>query len=173
MEKQRRTIEIDLHNDLWNVNDTENFNNETYHRMLMEQYKVYVEMADRVNARRTLAHTFFMTFHVIILSALGLTLSHEHIVHRAGFLLFLLLGLLVMCYAWWCFVQYFRRTMRAKTMVIAELEKRLPSSPSWQAEFKAMGKENPYGQLKRMEVFLPIIFALLYIFSFIYALHLS
>ncbi len=167
------TVQFDLSEELWNTNDTEAFNNEVYHQLLIEQYKVYVEMADRVNARRSLAHTFFMTFHAVILGILGLTLSHEQTIYRVGFLLFPLLGLLVMCYGWWCLVQYFRRTMRAKTLVIAELEKRLPSSPSWLAERKAMGRENPYGPLKRMEVILPIIFALLYIFSFIYATHLS
>lgn len=174
MEKKVKKFELDLSDELWNVNDTESFNNEIYHQILMEQYKVYVEMADRVNARRSLANTFFMTFHAIVLGVLGLSLSHEQIVHRVGFLLFPLLGLLVMCYAWWCLVQYFRRTMRAKTVVIAELEKRMPSSPSGEAERKAMGKGiNPYGQLKRMEVILPIIFALLYVFSFIYATHLT
>lgn len=166
-------IQFDLSEELWNTNDTEAYNNEVYHQLLIEQYKVYVEMADRVNARRSLAHTFFMTFHAVILGILGLTLSHEQTIYRVGFLLFPLLGLLVMCYGWWCLVQYFRRTMRAKTLVIAELEKRLPSSPSWLAERKAMGRENPYGPLKRMEVILPIIFALLYIFSFVYATHLS
>lgn len=173
MEKNSKKIEIDLSDELWNVDDTEAFNNEIYHQLLMEQYKVYVEMADRVNARRSLANTFFMTFHAIILGTLGLTLSHEQIVHRVGFLLFPLLGLLVMCYAWWCLVQYFRRTMRAKNVVIAGLEKRMPSSPSSVEERKAMGRENPYSQLKRMEVILPIIFALLYVFSFIYATHLT
>lgn len=173
MESKHNNIKIDLSDELWNVNDTESFNNEIYHQLLMEQYKAYVEMADRVNARRSLAHTYFMTFHVIILGALGLVLSHEQIVHRVGFLLFPLLGLLVMCYGWWALVQYFRRMMRVKTRVIAELEKRMPSSPSWQAERKAMGRRNPYSQLKRMEVILPIIFALLYVFSFIYATHLT
>ncbi len=171
MSKKRN--DIDLTAELWNVDDTEAFNNEIYHQLLMEQYKLYVEMADRVNARRSLANTFFMTFHAIILGWLGLILSHEQSIHRVGFLLFPLLGLLVMCYAWWCLVQYYRRTMRAKNVIIAELEKRMPSSPSGHAEQKAMGRTNPYSQLKRMEVILPIIFALLYVFSFIYATHLA
>lgn len=168
-----KELKIELSEELWNQNDTEAFKNDEYHQLLMEQYKVYVEMADRVSARRSLAQTFFMTFHAIILGTLGLTLSHDQTVHRVGFLLFPLLGLLVMCYGWWSLVQYFRRLARAKGLVIAELEKRLPSRPSIEAEQKAMGRLNPYGPLKRMEVILPIIFALLYIFSFIYATHLT
>jgi len=165
-------IKVDLSEELWNPNDTETYNNDEYHELLMQQYKIYVEMADRVSARRSLAHTFFMTFHAVVLGVLGLSLMHLESINRVGFLLFPLLGLLVMCYGWWALVQYFRRLTRAKSMVIDELEKRLPSRPSIQAEHKAMGKINPYAPLKRMEVILPIIFALLYIFSFIYAVHL-
>lgn len=165
----------ELADELWNSNDTESFNNETYHILLVEQYKLYVEMTDRVNARRNLANTYFLTFHAIVLSVLGITLSHQQAVHRVGFLLMPLLGLLVLCYGWWRLVQYFRRVTSARNKVIIELEKRMPSSPSMQAERKAMGKgkDNPYRPLKRMEVALPIIFGLLYIFSFVYATHLT
>ncbi len=162
-------IAMDLSEELWNQNDTETFKNDEYHVLLMEQYKLYVEMADRISARRNLAQTFFMTLHAIILGVLGLSLSNQGAISRVGFLLFPLLGLLVMCYGWWSLVQYFRRLARAKGLVIAELEKRLPSRPTIQAEQKAMGPMNPYGPLKRMEVILPAVFALLYIFSFIYA----
>lgn len=164
--------DLNLSDALWNESDTELFKNDEYHLLLMEQYKIYVEMADRLNARRSLAQTYFMTFHAIVLGLLGLTLIHEQSMQRVGFLLFPLLGLLVMCYGWWALVQYFRRVSRAKALVISEFEKRLPSRPSIQAEYKAMGRLNPYKPLKRMEVLLPFVFGLLYIFSFIYATHL-
>ncbi|MDF2691476.1 MAG: hypothetical protein K0S29_1331 [Gammaproteobacteria bacterium] len=169
----KKENDTDLSDELWNINDTESFNNETYHVLLVEQYKLYVEMTDRISARRNLANTYFLTMHAIVLSVLGITLSHQQAVHRVGFLLFPLLGLLVLCYGWWRLVQYFRRVTSARNKVIIELEKRMPSSPSMQAERKAMGKDNPYKPLKSMEVALPIIFALIYIFSFIYATHLT
>ncbi|MDO8954396.1 MAG: hypothetical protein Q7V63_06070 [Gammaproteobacteria bacterium] len=169
----KHEINTELDDDLWNRNDTESLNNETYHILLVEQYKLYVEMTDRISARRSLANTYFLTFHAIVLGVLGITLSHQQAVHRVGFLLFPLLGLLVLCYGWWRLVQYFRRVTSARNKVIIELEKRMPSSPSMLAERKVTGKDNPYRPLKRMEVALPIVFALLYIFSFIYATHLT
>ncbi len=36
---------------------------ERYQAVLLEQYKLYVEMADRVSARRALANTFFLTLN--------------------------------------------------------------------------------------------------------------
>ena len=168
----KNNLDLSLGDELWNQNDTETFNNDEYHELLMQQYQLYVEMADRVSARRSLSHVFFMTFHAVILGLLGLSLIHLQTITRVGFLLFPLLGLLVMCYGWWALVQYFRRLSRAKALVIAELEKRLPSRPMIQAEYKAMGRISPYRQLKRMEVVLPFIFGLLYIFSFLYTIHL-
>lgn len=159
---------LDITKELWNDDDTEKFDNETYNHLLMEQYKVYVEMADRINARRSLANTFFLTFHAVIISILGLSLSRSPSVVHVGLLLFPLIGLLVLCYAWWRLVQYFRRLSHAKSQVIGELEKRLPSSPSWLAERKALQLKRPYNPLRRMEITLPFIFAALYLFSFVY-----
>jgi hypothetical protein len=38
----------------------------------LEQYKLYVEMADRVSARRSLANTFFLTLNTAVFTAIGL-----------------------------------------------------------------------------------------------------
>ena len=164
----KETFTPNITDELWGDNDTERFSNDTFHTLLMEQYKVYVEMADRTSARRSLANTFFLTIHAIILSVLGFSIINNPSITNPPILLFPLLGLLVLCYAWWRLVQYFRRLSRAKGAVIAELEKRLPST-SLDAERVALGEhQRPYNPLKRMEVTLPFIFGLLYIFSYLY-----
>jgi len=160
-------VEIDVSDALWN-DAADQLDNDTYNSMLMSQYKLYVEVADRVSARRSIAHTFFLTFHAVIISALGLTLNNNHDINSLGMLAFPLLGLLVLCYAWWRLVQYFRRVTRAKQHVIAELETRLPTRSFWRAEVKAMSKDNPYNPLKRMEVTLPFVFAGIYILIYAY-----
>ena len=108
---------VNISKELWNDNDTESFSNETYHHLLMEQYKVYVEMTDRISARRVLANVFFLTLHTAILGILGLSLSRNPVVQQFGLLLITLLGLLVLCYAWWRLVQYYRHLSLAKNMV--------------------------------------------------------
>jgi hypothetical protein len=159
---------LDVSDALWNDHESDQLDNKTYNSLLIEQYKIYVEMADRVSARRSVAHTFFLTFHAIIISVLGLTLNNNHNINNLGMLAFPLLGLLVLCYAWWRLVQYFRRVSRAKSNVIAELETRLPTRSFWSAERKAMSRDNPYNPLKRMEVTLPFVFAFIYILIYIY-----
>ncbi len=156
--------------ELWNDEATENYSNELYQTLLVEQYKLYVEMYDRITARRSLANTFFLTLHAIFISGLGLSLRNTASITGVGLLLFPLLGLLVLCYAWWRLVQYYRRVSNAKEIVIAEMEKRLPSNPSWSAERKAMQIDRPYNSLRRMEIILPFIFGLLYVLTYIYIL---
>ena len=158
----------DITDELWNDDDTEAFSNETYHTLLIEQYKIYVEMYDRITSRRSIANTFFLTIHAVLISILGLSLRNTDSISGVGLLLFPLLGLLVLCYAWWRLVQYYRRVSSAKEQVIGELEKRLPSSPAHAAERKAMQLDRPYNALRRMEITLPYIFALLYIFTYAY-----
>ncbi len=160
----------DLSTELWNDGDTETCSNELYHTLLIEQYKLYVEMYDRTTSRRSLANTFFLTLHAILISVLGLSLRNINTITGVGLLLFPLLGLLVLCYAWWRLVQYYRRVASAKERVIAEMERRLPANPSWSAERKAMQVDRPYNSLRRMEITLPFIFAVLYVLTYGYIL---
>lgn len=167
------TQTFDISQELWNDHDTDSVNNATYLSMLIEQYKIYVEMMDRINARRVLANVFFLTLHTAILGVLGLSLSHSPSVPRFGLLLMTLFGVWILCYAWWRLVQYYRHLSLAKGIVIAELEKRLPCKAMGIAETKALAKDRPYNPLRRMELTLPFIFALLYLFSFAFVTYTS
>lgn len=163
--------DIDISDELWNQNDAERTDNKTYNAMLMEQYKMYVEIADRVSSRRSVIHTFFITLHAFLLGAFSLIISHQTTISNNKALLGLtLLGLLILCHAWWSLVQYFRRLIRGKQRVIAEMETRLPISSFWRAESKAMSAQNPYNPLKRLEIFLPVAFAIIYCLVYVYVL---
>lgn len=50
--------------------------------VLLEQYKIYVEMADRVSARRGLTNTFFLSLNSAIFAAIGFAVGH--IAHPAS-----------------------------------------------------------------------------------------
>ena len=159
----------DIHEALWNENDS--FDNDTYNNMMLEQYKAYVNIADRVSARRSVAHVFFITLNAFLLSTFGMIVSHQTQISNNKAVLFLtLLGMLVICYAWWRLMQYFRRLTRGKQKVIDAIETRLPMRSFWKAEVHAMHTENPYRPLKNMETMLPAVFAVLYILIYVYVL---
>ncbi|MFQ5651919.1 MAG: hypothetical protein ACE5IY_18445 [bacterium] len=152
---------------LWNEHVTqENYaSKEKYQDSVLVQYKLYVEMADRISARRNLANTFFLTLHTFILGASGFLYEKGPELSNKNVLVIPFLALLALCFAWWRLVKSYRQINSAKFKVIGEFETRLPTSPWWLAEWKALGEgKDPklYRPLTVVENWVPLIFALLY-----------
>ncbi|MDP9439307.1 MAG: hypothetical protein M3P49_11260 [Actinomycetota bacterium] len=85
----------------------------------MELYKLAVEMADRVTARRGTANAFFVKVNTALLAFLGLAeLNVEWPVAVGG---------VVISLTWALLIKSYRDLNRAKFEVINEAEKRLPS----------------------------------------------
>jgi hypothetical protein len=153
---------------LWNenVDATAYARNEKYQEHVLEQYKLYVEMADRISARRNLANTFFLTLHTAIISAVGFTYEKGPALENRYFILLPLAAILALCYTWWRMVKSYRQLNTAKYQVVGEFETRLPARPYYSAEWKAIGEgKNPklYLPLTHVENWVPIIFGLIYI----------
>jgi hypothetical protein len=136
---------------------------------ILEQYKIYVEMADRISARRSLTNTFFLTLNTAVFAAIG-SLWKTPPAAPSWLLVFPLLALLVQCGAWFFLVRSYRQLNSAKYIVIGVLEERLPASPYWKAEWKALGEgkdKAKYWPMTHLEQWIPIIFAATYIAAFI------
>jgi len=130
---------------------------------LFEQYKLYVEMADRVSARRSLANTFFLTAHTAVVTTFAALMKDGVLTHglvgTAPFLTAILF-----CYAWARIVSSYRQLNSGKFKVIHELEKKLPVAP-YAAEWQALAKgqdSKVYRPLTHVENLVPACFALLY-----------
>lgn len=155
---------------LWNedVSEDNYARNGKYQDHLFQQYKLYAEMADRISQRRNLANTFFLTLHTLILGVAGFVYEQAEIPANRFVIIIPLVGVLALCFAWWKLVKSYRQLNTAKFKVIGEFEKRLPSSPYWSAEWKALGEgKDPklYTPLTAVETWVPVIFGLLYIFA--------
>lgn len=139
--------------------------------VLLEQYKLYVEMADRISARRGLTNTFFLTLNTAIFAAIGASWK-GHLTFPPWLLVFPLVALLVQCGAWFLLVRSYRQLNSAKYIVIGVLEERLPASPYWNAEWKALGEgkdKAKYWPISHLEQWVPVIFAATYLAAFIAA----
>jgi hypothetical protein len=158
---------------LWNEDDVDSFSNESFQNLLMEQYKIYVEMTDRISSRRNWTNIFFLTLHAIVVGVMGLSLSRSPYIPQIGLLLMPLMGLLVLCYAWGRLAQWYRHMLTTRHTIITQLEQRLPSSPSSAADRQELSKEGYFNPLNRMEKTLPFVFGILYIFSFTYVTYIS
>ncbi|MFG3510309.1 hypothetical protein ACGF5F_32970 [Streptomyces sp. NPDC047821] len=140
--------------------------------VLLEQYKIYVEMADRVSARRSLTNTFFLTLNTAVFAVIG-TFWRGLPANASWLLVFPLLAVLIQCGAWFFLIRTYRQLNSAKYAVIGAMEERLPASPYWSAEWKALGegKDNAkYWPLTHLEQWIPSLFAAAYVGSFIAAM---
>jgi hypothetical protein len=153
---------------LWNTGEHHSADE---HSVIFELYKLYVEMADRVSARRGLTNVFFLSLNTAIFAAIG-ALWKGHLSFPPWILVFPLLALLVQCGAWFLLVRSYRQLNSAKYIVIGALEERLPASPYWKAEWKALGEgkdRSKYWPVTHLEQWVPFIFAATYIAVFIAA----
>lgn len=49
----------DIQDKLWSNDDESNLSNEQYNQLLIEQYRIYVELTDRTSYRRIVINLFF------------------------------------------------------------------------------------------------------------------
>lgn len=145
---------------------------ESYQSAILDQYRLYVEMADRISHRRSVTNTFFLTLNTAVLTAVG-TFWNKRTPGAEVWLAVPLLALLLQCAAWFWLVRSYRLLNGAKYRVIGLIEERLPASPYWKAEWTALGEGTDwhrYLPLTHLEQWVPIAFALTYVLGFLVVL---
>lgn len=131
---------------------------------LFEIYKMAVEMADRVSARRTGANAYFVTVQGALIAALGL-LSGEALKAADRYLVALAVVGVLTAGAWYLLLRSYRDLNRAKFHVIISLEKELPMQ-AFGEEWTVL-KRDPvpkwrprYAELGTVERVVPVLFGL-------------
>lgn len=158
-----------MKNNLWNEiaeNSAYNENAEFYQNHILEQYKIYVEMADRISSRRNLANIFFLTLNTTILGAIGFSFEKLSLVNPKWLVSIPILSILIFVFVWAWLIRSYRNLNSVKYKVIGKLEEKLPACPYWSAEWKELGKgENfrKYLPLTVLENVVPLIFGIIYI----------
>lgn len=137
---------------------------EKYRDHLLEQYKKYLDMADKISDRRSSANTFFLTVNTGLISAFGLANLASQ---RTSKFLFIAGGLaaILLSYSWYRLIRAYRDLSSAKFNVIHEIEKHLPLRP-FAAEWEAVARGQDrrlYWPFTHIERFVPWIFIIVYI----------
>lgn len=163
----------EVRDSLWGASvDTWAEQDDGYLKALMQQYCLYAEMADRVSARRMLANTFFLTLNSAAFTLFGV-MWHDRATGNVGWLAFPLIALLIQCASWFWIIRSYRQLNAAKYVVIGAIEERLPISPYWRAEWRALGEgknKSRYLPLTHLEQWIPLIFGMTYLAALIAAL---
>ncbi|MET9212569.1 MULTISPECIES: RipA family octameric membrane protein [unclassified Nocardia] len=140
-----------------------------YDSAVLEQYRLYVEMADRVSARRGLANSFFLTLNTGIFT-LVTVFGKSPPPDTARWLVIPLIAVLGQCFAWFYLVRSYRLLNGAKYQVVGALEERLPASPFWKGEWWALGEGRDrarYWPLSHIEQWVPVLFGVAYVSGFL------
>jgi hypothetical protein len=143
-----------------------------YQAAILDQYQTYVEMADRISARRAVANTFFLTLNTAVFTIIGVFWQHQPQA-TSWLLVFPLIALLGQCAGWYYLLRSYRQLNTAKYTVIGALEQRLPASPYWRAEWTELGEgkdRTKYWPLTHLERWVPALFAATYLAAFLAAL---
>jgi len=141
----------------------ENVYGDNYRAHLLEQYKLYLQMADKISDRRSAANTFFLTVNTGLFTAFGIANFIEQKTSPAVFIVGGVAAILL-CYSWYRLIRSYRDLNTAKFKVVHEIEKHLPVRP-YDAEWEALGRgENRklYWPFTHIENYVPWIFMLLY-----------
>jgi hypothetical protein len=133
----------------------------THQSHLFDQYKLYVEMMDRVSARRIIANSYFLSVNTALLGGVAYVARDS-----LNFLWVLGVAGIVLCGVWFAIIRSYRDLNTLKFRVIHAIEKRLPLSP-YAAEWVAAGRgKDPkhYFPLTHLEIGVPFIFMALHLF---------
>lgn len=150
----------------------ENYGNE-FNTHLLEQYKLYVEMADRVSSRRVQIASFYTSILSALLALLSITNNKDLFQGPQSFVLLTvaILGL-CLCLAWAANINSYKQLNFLKFKVIHEMEAYLPF-PCYDREWEIL-KENKnkqrYLRLTAVEQYIPIILSVPYLCLFVYSL---
>lgn len=149
------------------VNFTEEIYGNLFKTHLIDQYRLYIEMMDRISQRRMSANTFFITTNSLIITIYSILKS----IKQDYSLLVSFVGIII-CISWLFIIISYKQLNTGKFKVIHEIEKCLPLN-LFAYEWDLLGKgkdDNKYWPLSHIECYIPIAFGIIYMFFFFSAI---
>lgn len=128
---------------------------------LFEQYKLYVESAERISERRVSANNYLLTVNAFLVTLYGLMAASPY---RGGWAVLVPVAGVLVSLTWHRIIISYRDLNTVKFKVIHELEQQMPAALydyEWQKAEKGRGKA--YHPLTHLERWVPITFIVLYV----------
>jgi hypothetical protein len=138
-----------------------------YQTHLLEQYKLYVDSADRISQRRSTTNSFLLGVNSSLVTLYGLA---PHLRASTAWELLVPISGILVSLAWLSLVENYRKLNSVKFQVIHQLEKKLPAclyDYEWKLSEEGRGKV--YRPVTHIEQGIPLVFALLYVGLILYS----
>ncbi|CAA0258450.1 hypothetical protein V2595_15225 [Tenacibaculum maritimum] len=130
----------------------------------LEQYKMYVESAEKVSDRRSNLNIFYLSLTTTITGVIGY-LKTNTISNSEYLIIGLSISAILICVYWVNLLENYRKLNSGKFKVIHEIEKELPLN-LYDYEWEKLGKGNDpklYKKLSNVEKIIPTIFGFLFL----------
>lgn len=117
-----------------------------YREHVLEIYKLYLEMADRISARRDKMNAFFHTVNTALIALLAKDVFGDGVALPDALELLVPVSGIVLCYLWYRIIRSYRNLNSAKFKVVHIIERQLPLRP-FDAEWESVEHDknpNPY-----------------------------
>lgn len=138
----------------------------SYAEHVLEIYRTYVEMADRISSRRVNTNSFFLTLNTAVVGFIGYLAGTDKLASNDPWLSLVAISGIVLSYLWYRIIRSYRGLNSGKFKVIHEIENLLPLRP-YDAEWECVGRgKNPklYLPFTHVEVAVPWVFVTLHFF---------
>lgn len=136
-----------------------------YREHILEIYKLYLEMVDRISARREKTNAFFLTVNTALIALLAKDVFGDGVALPDALELLVPVSGGVLCYLWYRIIRSYRDLNSTKFKVVHIIERQLPLRP-FDAEWESVehGK-NPklYLPFTHVEVVVPWLFLLFHV----------
>jgi hypothetical protein len=157
---EKKSIEKMLFNRLQGVADDD------YLKLLFDQYKIYINSAEKISDRRQKTNEFFLGLNTAIIAAIGFILGRNGSDMPIFFYVLISAGGIIICYLWYRIINSFKGINGGKFELIHCIENKLPLS-LYNAEWEILGRGNDkrkYWPFSHIELNVPWIFIIFYSF---------
>ena len=140
---------------------------DAYDQHVLEIYRTYLEMADRISSRREKANSFFLTLNTVVVGFVGYLVGKDELVPNNPWLALIGIAGIALSYLWYRIIRSYRDLNSVKFKVVHEIEKLLPLRP-YDAEWESVGKgknSKRYLPFTHVEIIVPWIFLGLHIIA--------
>jgi len=136
---------------------------------ILEIYKIYLQMADKISDRRQSANSFFLTINTVIIGFISY-ISISNTAHSSN-LFYVLVSIagMVICYYWYRLIRSYKDLSSGKFKVIHQIESNLPLSP-YDTEWEMLGRgkdKKKYLPFTKIEMRIPWVFFALHFSVFV------
>lgn len=143
------------------IHQTKETYGDSFKADLFEQYKHYVESAEKISERRVSTNNYLLTVNAFLVTLYGLVAASRF--NTFWTILVPIAGLLVSL-TWYRIITSYRDLNTVKFKVIHELEQHMPAALygyEWKKAEQGRGKS--YHPLSHLERWVPIVFMALYV----------